>query len=242
MIIKVMTYNIQHGLDYSSRIFGQRVTNFEGLKDTICSVNPDILSINEIYGKGFVENSLEYFDQVTYLANLLGYPYYYFSKAIDAKNGEYGNALFSKIPFIKNEVIKIKDPIKNPNYSHYESRVLTKFDFGFIDLISTHVGLNPDEQENAYYAIVDTIDFNKKTVILGDFNMTVDNRFIKLLMKQYNETTIFANDEVKNTYPSIDSRMKIDYIFTSKDIKIMGSDVVESINSDHMPIYAILSI
>ena len=52
----MMTYNIQHGLDYSSRLMGKRVVNFKGICDVIRMFDPDILSINEIYGKGFKES------------------------------------------------------------------------------------------------------------------------------------------------------------------------------------------
>lgn len=241
MMIKLMTYNIQHGLDYSSRIIGKRKVNFAAIIETINALNPDILSINEIYGKGFIESE-EYFDQVSYIATNCNFKYYTFSKAIDAKNGEYGSALFSKIPFSDYEIVHIPDPIHIHKFGTYESRVLTKFNYGNFDLISLHVGLNPDEQENAYYTLMDTIDPNKKTLILGDFNMTVDNRFIQNIMKKYNEATIDFKNKIINTYPSIDSKMKIDYIFLSKDIKILDADVLDVINSDHLPIYALITI
>ena len=146
MIYRIMTYNIQHGLDYASRLEGKRYVNFQGIFDVVKLFNPDILSVNEIYGKGFIESN-EYFDQVSYLAKECNFPYFYFSKAIDAKNGEYGNAVFSKVPFIDKEVVRIPDPVNRTENMKYESRVLTKFDFKDFDLISIHVGLNEDEQE-----------------------------------------------------------------------------------------------
>lgn len=241
MIYRIMTYNIQHGLDYSSRLMGKRVVNFKGICDVIRMFDPDILSINEIYGKGFKESE-EYFDQVSLIARECNYPYYYFSKAIDAKNGEYGNAVFSKIPFIDKELIRIPDPVDKKENMKYESRVLTKFDFNDFDLISIHVGLNEDEQESAYHTLMNNISLNKKTVILGDFNMTVDNRIIQNIMKKFKESTISYKNEVINTYPSIDSRMKIDYIFLSKDISILRSEVIEAINTDHMPVYCVIAL
>lgn len=236
-----MTYNIQHGLDYSSRIIGKRQVNFNAIKEAIECLNPDILSINEIYGKGFIESE-EYFDQVSWIARECNFPYYTFSKAINAKNGEYGSAVFSKIPFSDYEIIHIPDPIHIHKYGTYESRVLTKFNYGNFDLFSLHVGLNPDEQENAYFTLMDNLNPNKKTIILGDFNMTVNNRYIQNIMKKYNEATIYKKNKILNTYPSIDSKMKIDYIFLSKDIDIIDSDILEIVNSDHLPIYALISI
>ena len=241
MILKVITYNIQHGLDYSNRILGKRKTNFEAIHEVINTLKPDILSINEIYGKGFVE-STEYFDQVTLIAKDCNFKYFTFSKAINAKNGEYGNALFSNIPFYDYELIHIADPVHQPKFSKYESRVITKFNFGEFDVISTHVGLNPDEQENAYYTLMDCVNPNKKTIIMGDFNMTVDNRLIQNIMKKYKEATIEAKGEIINTYPSLDAKMKIDYIFLSKDINTLDADVLDVINSDHMPLYAFISL
>ena len=241
MIYRIMTYNIQHGLDYASRLEGKRYVNFQGIFDVVKLFNPDILSVNEIYGKGFIESN-EYFDQVSYLAKECNFPYFYFSKAIDAKNGEYGNAVFSKVPFIDKEVVRIPDPVNRTENMKYESRVLTKFDFKDFDLISIHVGLNEDEQESAYHTLMNSVDVNKKTIILGDFNMTVDNRIIQNSMKTYKESTISYKNDVINTYPSIDARMKIDYIFLSKDIQIINSNVIEAIYTDHMPIFCVVAI
>ena len=241
MKLKLMTYNILHGLDYKSLQKGERITNFDNIIDVINKAKPDILSINEIYGKGFLKSS-EYFDQVSLIKNACNFKYFTFSKAIDTKNGEYGNAVFSNIPYSNYEIIHIEDPVHKLNSSRYESRVLTKFNFLDFDVISTHVGLNPDEQENAYKALIDNINPNKKTIIMGDFNMTPDNNIIKNIMSKFNESTITSIGKVINTYPSIASKIKIDYIFLSKSIDIVESNVLDYHNSDHLPVYAIISL
>ena len=243
MIYKLMTYNIQHGLDYKARLSGQRQVNFQGLKDVIDIVKPDILNVNEIYGSGIDCNSKEYFDQVSYIANICSFPYAFFSKAINAKNGEYGNAIFSKIPFLGKEIVHITDPCPNlESKLLYESRVITKFDFGTFDLITTHIGLNDEEKENAYVSLMNIINPNKKTILLGDFNMNIDNRLIQKILNKYKEVTIEAKEKVINTYPSITPYSKIDYIFVSKEIEIIDADVIDCTNSDHLPLYAIISL
>ena len=49
MIIKVMTYNIQHGLDYSSRINGKLKTNLEAIKDVINTLKMYINMYKKMY-------------------------------------------------------------------------------------------------------------------------------------------------------------------------------------------------
>lgn len=231
--MKVMTFNIQHGLDYKLRLQGKRIVNFENIVEIINAYKPDIVSFNEVYNTG---DEVEFGEQIKKIANLAKFPYYSFSKAIDARNGEYGNAIISNIPLFNKEIYEIEDPIIKDEDVHYESRIISKFEFKDFNLYSTHFGLAKSEQENAYKCLNGLINSDKnKKIILGDFNMNPHCDIIKLLKKQFNEVTDYFKNELA-TYPSVNPIDKIDYIFVSKNIEIVSSETIQIVASDHFPI------
>ena len=174
--------------------------------------------------------------QIKKISQITNFPYFSFTKAIDAKNGEYGNGIISNIPFFNKEVYKIEDPIIKVENVHYESRVISKFDFGAFDLYATHFGLASTEQKNAFNCFKSIKkEENKKIIFLGDLNMSPNCDIIKSLKDMFNEVTDYFDNE-KATYPSIGAKDKIDYIFVSKDIEILYSETLEIVASDHFPI------
>ena len=237
--MKIMTFNIQHGLDYKLRLQGVRKVNFENIVEIINTYKPDIVSFNEVYNTG---DELEFGEQIKKIANLANYPYYSFSKAIDTKNGEYGNGIISNIPFFNKENYKIEDPIIKDENVHYESRIISKFEFEGFNLYATHFGLAKTEQENAFNCLKNLIDKDENIkIILGDLNMNPKCDIIKLLKKELNEVTDNFKNELA-TYPSINPVDKIDYIFVSKDIKIKSSETIQIVASDHFPIICEIDI
>lgn len=237
--MKIMTFNIQHGLDYLLRLKGIRKVNFEKIALLINKYKPDIISFNEIYNTG---NDLEFGNQIKKLSQLCNYSYYSFSKAIDTKNGEYGNALLSNIPFISKEDYKIEDPLLKNEDVYYESRIITKYLFKDFTLYNTHFGLAKEEQMNAYSVLKKLLNNkSEKTIFLGDLNIIPSNFIIKELKESFHEVTIYFNNELA-TYPSNNPELKIDYIFVSKDINILNSETINCIISDHLPIVCEISI
>ena len=59
--MKIMTFNIQHGLDYKLRLEGIRKVNFEKIVEIINTYKPDIVSFNEVYNTG---DELEFGEQI----------------------------------------------------------------------------------------------------------------------------------------------------------------------------------
>lgn len=232
--IKIMTYNIQHGLDYMELINNKkRIVNFTKIINLINEYNPDIICLNEVYGSGV---GLEYFDQVEYLARKLNYPYYYFSKAINLSNrGDYGNAIISKIPYEEAIKIEINDPIIKDEDVFYEHRVITKFYFNGFTLLHSHFGLASSEQKNAYQAVINSMD-KHKCLLVGDLNMVDESEIIQKLHLDFIDSTLEYNKKIVNTFPSIKPIKKIDYIFLTPDLVINYSKVIDCISSDHLPI------
>lgn len=241
--IKVMTYNIQHCLDYKQLLLKKRIINIDMICDIIQKENPDIIGLNEVYNDVL---NIETVEQVKYIANKLGYKYFYFGKSIIIKNSiEYGNAILSKYPINNIELIKIDDPIIKDEDVWYESRSIIKcnilIDNNNINVFVTHLGLANQEQINGVNKLLEIIDNSKQNILIGDFNMESNNLNIKKLNNILEDTNKYNEQDNCFTYPSINGIKKIDYIFIN-NIKCINSYVVKKIGSDHLPVVSNIEI
>lgn len=237
MELKVLTYNIQHGLDYKKHLNKERVIDLDLISGIIKKYNPDIIGLNEVYND--VENKVTV-EQVKYIASKLGYNYCYFGRAITIlETIDYGNAIISKYPIEDVTVHMIEDPIIKDENVHYETRniIETKINVNdeIINVFVTHIGLATTEQANGISKLLSLIKDNK-VVIMGDFNMEEDNENIKTLSNVVDNTSYLFND-IKLSFPSINSKIKIDYIFT-KNLEVLDSQILNEVGSDHLPVIA----
>lgn len=234
---KIISFNIQSCRDYITREF----TPLTAAK-AINTLKPDIVGLNEVRGIPYRETTdPSWFDQVNELAKLTDMPYCYFGVAIKL-TGPYGNAILSKYPLKNIKTIAIPDPIVKDEDAFYESRCIISCEIENFHLLITHVGLAKSEQKNAITLLKNIIQEIKKPIILmGDFNMTPDNYLIKEISTLLNDT---ANKFKKTllSFPSINPRIKIDYIFISNEIELIEADIPQIVASDHFPYYAKIKI
>jgi len=236
MNLRVMTFNIQHGLNFIKLLNKERIIDLDRVVQTIKDNNVDIVGLNEVYNdiEGKITN-----EQVIYLANKLGYDYYFFGQSITIKgNIGYGNAIISKYPLSNFRVHKIDDPIIKDEDAYYESRSIIECDLevanSIIKVFVTHLGLAKSEQKNGINKLLALIK-NEKTILMGDFNMEENNDNIIELSKVIRNSSYLIERENKSTYPSNNPNIKIDYIFT-KNLEVESSEIIDEIVSDHCPI------
>ena len=234
MMLKVMTFNIQHALDYQ-----KQVIDFDLFVNAIKKYDADICGLNEVRGAGPVEG---YTDQTSAIADGLGFNGY-FGEAIKVQGtSPYGNAVVSKLPFKSAEAIAIPDPKSKKGKYSFESRCIIKAVLNFegkdICFLICHMGLNKSEQKNAVKAICDLLDEIKMPVILmGDFNTTPNDKVLNPIRRLMKDTDEFNSVKNMGTYPSDKPEKKIDYIFY-RDLKCVKTETIEEIYSDHLPIIA----
>lgn len=236
MKIKVMSYNTQHCLNYVTREI-----DFDIMADTIKKCEADIIGFQEMRDES---DHIEYDAQAKIIAEKLGFNYYYFAEAIrfDGVN-PYGNALISRYPIKSAQIIMIPDPKLKVYNGYYETRCVLKatIDVGSgLEILVSHFGLNPDEQVKAVETVVGVLP-KEKCVLMGDFNMEPDNEILSPIMQKLYDTAQDF-DCPKLSFPSDEPIKKIDYIFTSKDIKVCGADIPAIVSSDHRPHVATIEI
>lgn len=241
MYLKVMTYNIQHGLDYLKRLKNERFIDLDKIASVISKCDVDIIGLNEIYND--TENKITV-EQVKYLAEKLNMKYYFFGKAITIHETiGYGNAIISRYPLESINVLEIEDPVIKDEKVYYESRSIIEcvaiVKNEKIKVFVTHIGLAKAEQYNGINKLISLIK-DEKTILMGDFNMQEDNENIIKLSKVIDNTSYLIKGS-KFTFPSVESRIKIDYIFT-KNLDVIGSKVIKEVASDHFPILTTIKV
>ena len=235
MKLRVMTYNIQHGNVH----LGEGI-DLSKTCGVISNTGSDIIGLNEVRGRGLCE---DYTVQVETMASLLGY-HCYFGRSIYVGGTEpYGNAVLSKYPIVEASVVKIPDPIFPSN--RIESRSICRAVVEIVKdgevrrlvILSSHFGLSKEEQEHAVSTALSVCQSESLPfVLMGDFNVTPDNPVLAPLYKNLNDTDALL--PAGKTFPSHKPENKIDYIFTSGNIKINSAEVINAVASDHLPIVA----
>ena len=236
MKIKFMSYNTQHCLNFITREI-----DFDIIAATIKKCEADIIGLQEIRDEG---QDADYQSQAKIIAEKLGYHYYYFAEAIRFGGvNPYGNAIISRYPIISAETIMIPDPEIKKYDGYYETRCLLKATIDVrngLNVLVSHFGLNPDEHENAVETVVSNIP-KEHCVLMGDFNMEPDNQILNPIMQSLQDTAkVFST--YKLSFPSDTPKVKIDYIFVSKDLKVEYADIPEIISSDHRPHVATIEL
>lgn len=241
MKIRLISFNIQHCRDFiRSKQEGREVIDFDLIAEAIKSQNADIAVLNEVRGKG---SHPDYKNQAKILAEKAGFEYYRFGEAIKLKPDlPYGNALLSKYPIAGFDVIKIPDPELKDENAYYESRsimrALVNIGEKQVTVFGTYFGLANSEQKNAVNTVISLLDMcDLPHVLMGDFNMKPDNEKLKPIYDRLTDTANYFR-ESKLSFPSDNPVCKIDYIFVSKDIKVIHADIPDVVASDHRMVAA----
>lgn len=232
--MKVMTFNIQHALDFKNRVI-----DIPLFANAISRFGADVCGLNEVRGEGPIEG---YTDQTPALGKLLGF-HHYFGEAIKVGGtSPYGNAIVSRAPFKSVETIAIPDPENKNEGQHYETRCVVKavaeLDGTDVCFLVCHMGLNLSERLNAVNTLCTLIDECPMPVILmGDFNTLPDAAELQPLRDRLLDTDALAEVPGTFTFPSDAPRIKIDYLFY-RGLECTSVHTINEVVSDHLPIIA----
>lgn len=168
-----------------------------------------------------------------------------------APHGEYGNALLSKYPMGQPTTIKLPLGDADAQTKGDEPRAALRSEIrevpglGTIVVYSTHFQHNNGRTRKAqmqHLLEVAKADATTATVFLmGDFNHTPHPGEPDLLsmVKQagfHDLAKDYADDTGTTLAPTIDSGIRIDYVFASKPLKVTDVKVLDTNVSDHYPL------
>ena len=231
MPFTAMTYNICSGRNL------QREQNIAFAAEVIRSVQPDFCGVNEV--RAFTTDAP--YDQADALGRLTGY-YPVFGQSIEVSGGAYGNAFLTRLPLLEKEVVHIPDRFV-AGARHVEHRTLLRvvldMDGGPVTIFQTHFGLTDSEKRSAVEtARAAAAKETNPVILMGDLNMEPNDPILAPLFDALADSAN-RRDGVK-TFPSGTPEIKIDYILHSDAFKTLSLRSMNTQNSDHRPLIALL--
>jgi len=233
--IKVMTFNIHHGKGMDKRIDLARVA------EVIDQSDADLIGLNEVDSyfskRSFFENQAEW------LANELKMDHA-FSPSVSKKSKgmaearQFGNALLSRYPITGMKTHLFKLPGMEGR-SMLEASI--EADGLPLQVGVAHLSLNPLLHHRQTSFIVQYFHNNPDPVILmGDWNMKPGSKGWRNLTETFQDAWHETGNGPGYTYSSLRPRMRLDYIFTTRNLEIVKAEVFTKIPvaSDHLPLLA----
>lgn len=177
------------------------------------------------------------------------YSYIYYEKADTFLDGySQCNAILSKYPLYDKSYTYVQKPTDNKNDYSKEGRVYVeakvKINEKELTIGTTHLSYTDKfiETEEKDKEVTNLINCIKKDnyILTGDFNTNKTSKYIKWLEEK------LINNDTSNTWTTkpfsyngfkeTELKWKLDYIFTSRDIKVKERKLVDTKYSDHLPI------
>lgn len=232
--IKVMTYNI-----YGARPGG--IPDLQDLADVINRAEPDLVALQEV--DKFTKRNGEDIDVAKELGDLCGMEYF-FARARDHQNGEYGDAVLSKLPIKETKAYNLDVDPELGGEQRSVARITVEVGGDDIYFISTHFDHLSDEtnrirQAKKFNSII--ANYNKPLIVGADFNSKPESKTIKILKEQLVLGCKNSNC-TENTFSTSNPNRVIDYILY-KGIQNLSVSYYAPYSwadreSDHFPVLA----
>ena len=226
-MIRIMTYNIRGSIGMDNEMSVERIA------DVIRDSNARVVCLQEVHALRKVS---KFTDQPIELAKLLNMRVAFQINYREGAGG-LGNAILTT-----HELDHTRSHILT---STGEQRGLLEVGVrapeGPLTVFCTHLGLNENErltQVKEMAALIDTVKTPK--VLCGDLNSQPKQAPIVELL---NSTGLYdADHDGPKTFDSAKPSIRIDYVMPDPSIKLMGTKVITTQASDHLPLIADLSL
>ncbi len=248
-IVKVMSFNIAHGLGMDGRVDLERTA--EVIEDSCAT----IIALQEV-DRYFSDRS-SFMDQVGWLSKRLGmYAAYGANINIapldsERSNHQYGNVILSTYPIIFSEnhlLTQVDCPFGN-NEQRGILETVIDVEGSYMSVFNTHLALKEDELATSVdeiLAIVENSHFPK--IIAGDFNAPSSSIYMQKLNRRVKDVFLEMKRGDAYTYPSpyvsdgtgevFRPATRIDYIFADRHVEVIQVATIKTAVSDHLPIVA----
>lgn len=223
--MRVMTWNIHGGVGLDG------VRDYTRVIDCLMGLTADIIALQEVDGRNMAE-AITPFEDFRHRLRLHGLP----AAAISTADGDYGQMLLSRWPFVSSKIHDISLPGYEPRRA---IEAIIRTGPNVLRVIATHLGLRTRERRQQAEQLRDIVSRSEMpTVLLGDFNDW--NRF---QIKSGLLETALPDFTRARTFPSRRPVFALDRIYCRPPVVLATSHVVRgaSLISDHLPLVADLA-
>jgi endonuclease/exonuclease/phosphatase family metal-dependent hydrolase len=228
MKIRVLTYNIRHGLGSDSK------QDLSRILPALTESRADIICLQEV-DKGLPRSGFAH--QAAWLGSRLGFSFAH-ENNFGLPMAGMGNALLSRWPFYSTWNKKLPAAGEPRGLIGVE---IDHPDIGTLAFFCTHWGLSEAQRLDQARACAGHVNAIKMPCVLsGDLNATPGSADVALLLRESKLQD--AGPDNALTYPADRPEAKIDYILVSQQWTVAGAGVMETLASDHRPVYADLSL
>ena len=248
-IVKVMSFNIAHGLGMDGIVDLERTA--EVIEDSCAT----IVALQEV-DRYFSDRS-SFVDQVEWLSERLGmYAAYganmnFAPEDSERPNRQYGNMILSKYPikYVENHLLTQVYCSFGNNEQRGILETVIEVDGIYLSVFNTHLALKDEELSisvDEILAITGKSHFPR--ILAGDFNATASNVHMQKLSKHFRDSFLKMKRGDAYTYPApymnketdevFWPATRIDYIFADSEVNVVQVAVIETSVSDHLPIVA----
>lgn len=242
----MMTYNIHKGFS------GRQRFSLPAIREALVEKNVDFLLLQEVQGEHRTrEKRIKTWPstpQSAYLAEET-WPYYLYARNAVYATGHHGNAILSKLPFLRFENINLTNmPRASRSILHAQLR------FGekpvTLHLLCIHLGLFKMERRQQFHRLIaqirDWIPSDEPLIMAGDFNdwrHGLSKPLEEILGVQ--EAFIYLEGQHAKSFPAIRPAFCVDRIYFRglkvRDVQCLDQKLWRNL-SDHLPLFARFSL
>ena len=225
--IRVVSYNLHQGFDQDGYLA------IRDLAGAIEDQEADIVALQEVSRGWLIDGA---FDMLPWLSRELDMPYVW----APAADSVWGNAVLSRYPIAESSVHPMPNNADIPMDRSYLTAVIPVGDSGPLTVLATHLHHREEEghlRAPQITALVDAWGGRERTVLLGDLNAEPSDPEM-LPLEEAGMVDVFpASPEYDGrgyTFTSWDPRRRIDYVWTSEDLRPTDFTLFGGTASDHL--------
>jgi endonuclease/exonuclease/phosphatase family metal-dependent hydrolase len=215
--------------------------------------NPtDIICLQELTKNHPVQSGL---DTPAFIAEQLGYNYYHKEiplRDYDGKTILIANGIFSRFPITDSHFVWINETTGGGGYDdEYRAYVEVTLD---VDDKPLHVGTThmsythafeptPNKKQETDRLVKELRKHDRNFIFTGDLNAAPDSYTIKAVSSvlqsagpEFSEKTWTTKPFSYNGFEETELKWRLDYMFTTPDIKVVSSTLLTTDYSDHLPV------
>lgn len=228
--VKTMTYNM----------YAAQKKGIEAIAEVIKKNDPDLVGLQEVEVNSRILN----FDTGKRLSELTGMPYYYFVKARDLDQGEYGNLILSKLPFEEKETYLL-DVLTSESNAYIRALGLVKVtkedkDFYFSVAHLDHLSSNVNRLHQIDLIRQHTENLDSPIILAADLNAKPTEEGYKAITQWFTPGCLNGHCGFTAGTPKPDGT--IDYLMYAPADAVVAEtydvDYSSYSESDHFPVIA----